>query len=75
MGRVQARDRWIVEHLGEPIGMIVRDEAGFVFHAAAKEVWSLDRHVFPTMHVAERAARQAAVRSKSPTWVEAPDEG
>ncbi len=43
MGRVQARDRWIVEHLGEPIGMIVRDEAGFVFHAAAKEVWSLDQ--------------------------------
>ena len=46
MGQGGSGDRWIVEHSGEPVGMIVRDEAGFVFHAAASDVWDLDRQVF-----------------------------
>jgi len=50
-------DRWIIEEAGEPVGMIVRDEAGFVFHAAASDVWSLDRRVFPNMHAARHAAK------------------
>ena len=65
MGQVDSDDRRIVEHFGEPIGLIVRDEAGFVFHAAAAQVWHLDRQVFPTMHAAQRVARQAAIQAKS----------
>ncbi|HEY5598078.1 MAG TPA: hypothetical protein VIK47_04665 [Kiloniellales bacterium] len=56
MSQRQADDRWIVEDAGEAIGMIVRDEAGFVFHAAASDVWSLDRQVFPNAHAARHAA-------------------
>lgn len=52
----QADDRWIIEEAGEPVGMIVRDEAGFVFHAAATDMWSLDRRVFPNAHAARHAA-------------------
>ena len=65
MGQGGSNDRWIVEHSGEPVGMIVRDEAGFVFHAAAADVWKLDRRVFATMHAAQRAARQAAIQANS----------
>ena len=53
----QADDRWIIEEAGEPVGMIVRDEAGFVFHAAASDVWSLDQQVFPNAHAARQAAK------------------
>ncbi len=52
----QTDDRWIIEEAGEPVGMIVRDEAGFVFHAAASDMWSLDRQVFPNAHAARHAA-------------------
>ncbi len=65
MGQGGSNDRWIVEHSGEAVGMIVRDEAGFVFHAAAADVWELDRQVFPTMHAAQRAARQAVIQANS----------
>jgi len=57
MGQGQVDDRWIIEDAGEAIGMIVRDEAGYVFHAAAADVWSLDRHVFPDVHSARHAAK------------------
>ncbi len=63
MGQGGSNDRWIVDHSGKPVGMIVRDEAGFVFHAATTDLWKLDRQVFPTMHAAQRAARQAAIRA------------
>ncbi len=65
MGQGGSGDRWIVEHSGEPVGMIVRDEAGFVFHAAAADVWKLYRQVYATMHAAQRAARQAAIQAYS----------
>ncbi len=65
MGLDGSNDRWIVEHSGEPVGMIVRDEAGFIFHASAVDLWELDRQVFPTMHAAPRAARQAAIQANS----------
>ena len=65
MGQGGSGDRWIVEHSGEPLGMIVRDEAGFVFHAATTDLWKLDRQVFATMHAARRAARQAAIQASS----------
>jgi hypothetical protein len=57
MSQGQVDDRWIIEDAGEAIGMIVRDEAGYVFHAAAADVWSLDRHVFPDVHAARHAAK------------------
>ena len=53
----QADDRWIIEDAGEPVGMIVRDEAGFVFHAATEDLWSLDHQVFPNVHAARHAAQ------------------
>jgi hypothetical protein len=56
MGQGQTDDRWIIEEAGEAIGMIVRDEAGYVFHAAASDVWSLDHRVFPDAHSARHAA-------------------
>ena len=65
MGQGDSDDRCIVEHSGEPLGMIVRSEAGFVFYAAAADVWELDRQMFPTMHAAQRAARQAAIEANS----------
>ena len=52
----QADDRWIIEEAGEPVGLIVRDEAGYVFHAAATDMWALDRQVFPNVHAARHAA-------------------
>jgi hypothetical protein len=52
----QVSDPLIIEEAGEPVGMIVRDEAGFVFHAAAADMWSLDRRVFPDAHAARHAA-------------------
>ncbi len=57
MARKQVDDRWIIEEAGEPVGMIVRDEAGFVFHAATADVWSLDRQIFPNVHAARHAAK------------------
>ena len=59
----QVDDRWIIEDAGEPVGMIVRDEAGFVFHAATRDLWSLDRQVFPNVHAARHAAHDM-LRSK-----------
>lgn len=61
----QADDRWIIEEAGEPVGMIVRDEAGFVFHAAAADMWSLNRQVFPNIHAARHAAKDL-LRLKRP---------
>ena len=63
MTNKQGDDRWIIEDAGEPLGMIVRDEAGFVFHAATPDLWSLDRQVFPDAHAARHAA-QDMLRSK-----------
>ncbi len=65
MGKGDSDDRCIVEHSGKPVGMIVRSESGFVFYAAAADVWELDRQMFPTMHAAQRAARQAAIEANS----------
>jgi hypothetical protein len=45
--------------------MIVRDEAGFIIHASAADLWELDRQVFPTMHAALRAARKAPIQANS----------
>ncbi len=65
MGQGDSDDRCIVEFFGEPLGTIVRCESGFVFYAAAADVWELDRQMFPTMHAAQRAARQAAIQANS----------
>jgi hypothetical protein len=50
-------DRYLVELAGRPLGIIIRDEAGFVFHASAPEVWSLNCQVFESRHAAEQAVR------------------
>ena len=50
-------DRYLVELSGRPLGIIIRDEAGFVFHASAPEVWSLNCQVFESRHEAELAVR------------------
>ncbi|HMB76624.1 MAG TPA: hypothetical protein VKN76_09500 [Kiloniellaceae bacterium] len=50
-------DRYLVETSGRPLGMIIRDESGFVFHASAPEVWSLNCRVFESRTAAEQAVR------------------
>ncbi len=72
MGRVHLNNCWIVEHSGKAIGVIVQDRAKFTFHAAVREVWSLDRQIFPTARAADRAARQAAVQTAGPSPAGAP---
>ena len=50
-------DRYLVETSGRPLGMIIRDDSGFVFHASAPEVWSLNCRVFESRFAAEQAVR------------------
>lgn len=50
-------DSYLVETSGRPLGMIVRDDTGFVFHASAPEVWSLNCRVFESRLAAEEAVR------------------
>ena len=50
-------DRWVIEDNGEPLGVVIRDGDAFVFHAAASEVWPLDRKIFRSVDAARRAAR------------------
>ena len=39
MHQSQVDDRWLIEVSGQAVGMVVRDEAAFVFHAAVPEIW------------------------------------
>ena len=55
----QPSDRCIVEIDGEPVGVVVSDEAGYTFIAAAKRAFSLDRASFPSI---ERAVREVQAR-------------
>jgi hypothetical protein len=65
MQRAQVEDRWIIEISEKPLGMVVHDEGGYVFHAAAPEVWSLDRQMFKSLGAASRAAKEL-FRAKQP---------
>ena len=57
MNEFEYDDRYLVELSGRPLGIIIRDEAGFVFHASAPEVWSLNCRVFESRRAAEQAVR------------------
>ena len=57
MHQSQIDDRWLIEIYGQAVGMVVRDEAAFVFHAAIPEIWSLDRQAFESLSDAERAVK------------------
>lgn len=59
MQRNQLEDRWIIEVSGQAVGMVIRDEdeRAFVFHAAAPEIWDLDRQGFNSLGAAEQAVR------------------
>ncbi len=50
-------DCCVLEIFGEPVGLLITEEHGLVFHAASAEAWSLDRHVFARRQDAERAIR------------------
>jgi len=39
MPKSQVDDRWLIEVSGQAVGMVVRDEAASVFHAAIPEIW------------------------------------
>lgn len=52
-----SEDRWIIEISGQAVGMVIRDEMAFVFHAAAPEIWALDRQGFNSLSAAEQAVR------------------
>ena len=47
----------VLEIFGEPAGLLIAEEAGFVFHAASAKAWPLDRRVFARRQDAERAIR------------------
>ncbi len=46
-----------LEIFGEPAGLLITEEYGFVFHAASAKAWPLDRRVFARRQDAERATR------------------
>ncbi len=50
-------DCCILEIFGEPVGLLITEEYGFVFHATSATVWPLDRRVFARRQDAERAIR------------------
>lgn len=50
-------DCCVLEIFGEPVGLLIAEEAGFVFHAASAKAWPLDRRVFARRQDAERAIR------------------
>ena len=48
MYQSQVDDRWLIEVYGQAVGMVVRDEAAFVFHAA--DPW--DQRELPLLYAA-----------------------
>ncbi len=50
-------DCCVLEIFGEPVGLLITEEYGLVFHAASAKAWSLDRSVFARRQDAERAIR------------------
>ncbi len=59
----QPQDRCIVEVDGEPVGVVVSDEAGYTFFAASKRAFPIDRASFSSI---ERAVREVQSRLGSP---------
>lgn len=57
MNRRQTPDRCIVEVNGEPVGVVVSDEAGYTFIAAARRAFSMDRTSFSSIEGAVRAVQ------------------
>lgn len=55
----QPPDRCIVEIDGEPVGVVVSDEAGFTFIAASRRAFALDRASFSSI---ERAVKEVQTR-------------
>lgn len=47
----------VLEILGEPVGLLITEEYGLVFHAASAKAWPLDHRVFARRQDAERAIR------------------
>ncbi len=50
-------DCCVLEIFGEPVGLLITEEYGFVFHAASAKAWPLDRRVFARRQDAERTIR------------------
>ena len=65
MTSTQSEDRYLVEREGRPLGMIVGEPHGYVVYACAKQVWSLDRKVFPSLDAATRQITQCAWGTKA----------
>ena len=57
MSSRQTPDRCIVEVNGEPVGVVVSDEAGYTFIAAARRAFHMDRASFPSIERAVRAVQ------------------
>lgn len=41
-----------------PVGLLVPESYGFIFHAGCLEAWALDRKVFPSVTAATREAER-----------------
>ena len=65
MASTQSEDRYLVEREGRPLGMVVGEPYGYVVYACAKQVWSLDRKVFPSLDAATRQITQCAWGTKA----------
>ena len=54
----KAKDRYLIECKGQPLGMITLEPHGYVVYACAKQIWPLDRTVFPSLDEAGRQITQ-----------------
>ena len=70
MSTPNATDRCIIEISGEAVGMVIEDEGGFVFHAAAPDLWPLNRQVFRSVEAATRASRELLERKRQSSEIE-----
>ena len=66
-------DCYVLEIFDEPVGLLILEDRGCVFHAVMGEAWPLDGCLFDTTRDAEQAVRDLLVlkrrtpsRSKSP---------
>lgn len=59
-------DRFVIEFSGQALGLVIRDDHGFVFFAAAEEMWPLNRRVFSTVDAATKASLDLLHRKRHP---------
>lgn len=59
-------NRCLIESSGRPLGIVVHEGAGWIFHAAAPGVWNLDGRIFETVRDAEIAVKNLLREESTP---------